>query len=66
MRSGVERLTYAIIIIVVVGEPLRAWLMALLLHLPPGSGAFHVRSHDIRRVLVFSFRGVFRIFDLNV
>ena len=33
MRSGLERLTYAIIIIVV--ATITAWLMALLLHLHP-------------------------------
>ena len=59
MRSGLERLTYAIIIIVV--ATITAWLMALLLHLHPGNFpalSMSVPMHIILR-LVFSFCGVF-------
>lgn len=58
MRSGLERLTYAIIIIVV--ATITAWLMALLLHLHPVVSALSmsVPMHIILR-LVFSFCGVF-------
>ena len=61
MRSGLERLTYAIIIIVV--ATITAWLMALLLHLHPHPVDFPALSvsvpmHIILR-LVFSFCGVF-------
>lgn len=59
MRSGLERLTYAIIIIVV--ATITAWLMALLLHLHPvdfPALSMSVPMHIILR-LVFSFCGVF-------
>lgn len=59
MRSGMERLTYAIIIIVV--ATITAWLMALLLHLHPvdfPALSMSVPMHIILR-LVFSFCGVF-------
>lgn len=59
MRSGLERLTYAIIIIVV--ATITAWLMALLLHLHPVNFpalSMSVPMHIILR-LVFSFCGVF-------
>ena len=59
MRSGLERLTYAIIIIVV--ATITAWLMALLLHLHPVNFpalSMSVLMHIILR-LVFSFCGVF-------
>ena len=59
MRSGLERLTYAIIIIVV--ATITAWLMALLLHLHPvdfPALSMSVPMHIILR-LVFRFCGVF-------
>lgn len=59
MRSGLERLTYAIMIIVV--ATITAWLMALLLHLHPvdfPALSMPLPIHIFLR-LVFSFCGVF-------
>ena len=63
MRSGLERLTYAIIIIVV--ATITAWLMALLFASASGgfSGAFHVRSHAYHTASGLQFLRRVRIFD---
>ena len=63
MRSGLERLTYAIIIIVV--ATITAWLMALLFASASGgfSGAFYVRSHAYHTASGLQFLRRVRIFD---
>lgn len=59
LRSGLERLTYSIIIVLV--ATMSAWIMALLLHLQPLSFAdmhINVWVHFILRIIT-SFCGVF-------
>lgn len=59
MRSGLERLTYAMIIILV--ATMTAWIMALILHLKPNdfpSLSLTLWQHILFRLLA-SFCGVF-------
>ena len=62
MRSGLERLAYAVLIILV--ATMTAWIMALLLHLQPVQ--FPALSLTLPEEIVFrllaSFGGVFRLF----